>query len=104
VYLCFEESCARLCAATMLGLTESEATEMGEESVHDAIGELTNMVAGAFKNGLCDSGFPCKLTIPSILRGRDVCVEPTSTVRRHAYAFETQRQEIVADILMKSGA
>ena len=23
---------------------------------------------GGFKNALCDAGFPCKLTIPSILR------------------------------------
>jgi chemotaxis protein CheX len=103
IYLCFEEVFARLCTGNMLGLDEAEVLEMGEEPVNDAIGEITNMVVGAFKNGLCDAGFPCKLTIPTILRGSNVTIGPISTVRRHTFGFESAGHLIVADILMKAG-
>ena len=83
-------------------MSEAELAEAGAESVNDAIGELTNMVVGVFKNGLCDAGFPCKLTIPSILRGSNFSVESIGSAQRHIYSFECRGHRIVADILLKS--
>jgi chemotaxis protein CheX len=103
IYLCFEEVFARLCTGNMLGLDAAELLATGEEPVNDAIGEITNMVVGAFKNGLCDAGFPCKLTIPTVLRGSNVSIGPISSVRRHTFGFESAGHLIVADILMKAG-
>jgi chemotaxis protein CheX len=102
IYLCFEEVFARLCTGNMLGLDGAEVLAMGEEPVNDAIGEITNMVVGAFKNGLCDAGFPCKLTIPTILRGSNVSIGPISTVRRHTFGFESAGHLIEADLLIKA--
>ena len=73
------------------------------DAVNDAIGEITNMVVGGFKNSFCDAGYPCKLTIPSILRGRNFCIEPISSAQRHIYHFDCDGHRVVADILMKAG-
>jgi len=86
----------------LLGMSESEIEESGEECINDAIGELTNMTVGSFKNGLCDAGFSCKLTIPSILRGSNFSVEPISSAQRYIYHYDCGGQRIVTDILLKT--
>ncbi len=103
IYLYFDESLALRCTGDMLCMGELELAETGAESVNDAIGELTNMVVGSFKNCLCDAGYPCKLTIPSILRGSNFCVEPISHAQRHVYYFQCHGHQMVADIHLKSG-
>ncbi|MCI0539745.1 MAG: chemotaxis protein CheX, partial [Verrucomicrobiales bacterium] len=67
VYIHVTAAFARTLASRMLGLAEAEMD--GEEMVNDVIGELTNMIVGSVKSRLCDSGSPCVLTIPSIVRG-----------------------------------
>lgn len=102
VYLWFDEVLAGLCTAAMLGLSEAELAEMGEEPVNDAVGELANMVVGSFKNALCDAGFPCKLTIPAILRGTDCHLAPTHHNRRFNYSFESAGRRVAVDVLLKA--
>ncbi|MGH7995926.1 MAG: chemotaxis protein CheX [Opitutaceae bacterium] len=97
IYIYLDVDFAKTLTEAMLG-----ADTCGEEAVNDAIGELTNMIVGVFKNGLCDAGFPCKLTIPSILRGRNFRVEPIGSARRYIYRFQSQGRRVVADILMKN--
>jgi len=101
-YVYFEEPFAKQCVGSMLGVSHEEAAALSEADIKDAIGELTNMIVGSFKNGLCDSGFPCKLTIPSILIGCDFCVVPTSTAERYIYVFDCGGNRLVADILMEA--
>jgi len=103
IYLYLEETFARLCTCQLLGMTEPELEEAGDEVINDAIGELTNMTVGGFKNGLCDAGYPCKLTIPSILRGSNFSIEPISSATRHTYNFDSGGHKVVADILLKAG-
>jgi len=102
VYLRLEESFAIRCTGYMLGLNESELAEAGVETVNDAVGEITNMVVGNFKTVVTEAGYPCSLTIPSILRGSNFCVEPIGSARRHMYHFECEGHLIVADLLLKS--
>ena len=102
IYLYFDQPFAHLCTCQMLGMTTTELEEAGEEVVNDAIGELTNMTVGVFKNGISDAGYTCKLTIPSILRGSSFCVEPISSANRFIYSFECGGHRIVADILLKA--
>jgi chemotaxis protein CheX len=102
IYLHLDLGFARTCTCHLLGMTEAELDAAGDEVINDAIGELTNMTVGSFKNGLCDAGFPCKLTIPSILRGTAFSIEPISSVVRHVYYFDCAEHRVVADILMKS--
>lgn len=103
LYLYLDLPFARLCTGHMLGMSDAELEEAGDEVINDAIGEITNMTVGSFKNGLCDAGFPCTLTIPSILRGSSFSIEPISSVARQTYSFECSGHRIVTDILMKIG-
>ena len=103
IYLYLPLPFARLATCHLLGMNEQELEEAGDEVINDAIGELTNMTVGSFKNGLCDAGFPCKLTIPSILRGSNFCIEPISSAQRFIYGFESTGHKIMTDILLKTG-
>ncbi len=103
IYLYLPLPFARICTCHLLGMTEAELDEAGDEVINDAIGELTNMTVGGFKNALCDAGFPCKLTIPSILRGSNFSVEPISTASRYIFSFDCTGHKVVADILLKMG-
>ena len=102
IYLYFDAPFANECTRQILGMSQAELDDGGDEYVNDAVGELTNMSVGVFKNGLCDAGDPCKLTIPSILRGRNFCIEPISSAQRHIYSFESGGHKVVADILMNN--
>ncbi|MBI5690218.1 MAG: chemotaxis protein CheX [Verrucomicrobia bacterium] len=101
IYLHLDLAFARICTCHMLGMTDAELDEAGDDVINDAIGELTNMTVGIFKNGLCDVGLPCKLTIPSIVRGSNFVIEPISAATRHIYYFQCENHRVVADILMQ---
>ena len=103
VYLYFDETFATQCTAQILGMNSLELQARGEDVVNDAIGELTNMVVGSFKNALCDAGYPCKLTIPSILRGRNFCIQSTRMAERRSYRFVCGGHRVVTDIIIKAG-
>jgi chemotaxis protein CheX len=104
IYLYMDQGFARMCTSSLLGMTETEVEESGDETVNDAIGELTNMTVGTFKNGLCDAGYPCILTIPSILRGSNFSIEPVSSANRFIFSFDCANHRVTADILLKTEA
>ncbi|HCJ11856.1 MAG: hypothetical protein A2Y14_01910 [Verrucomicrobia bacterium GWF2_51_19] len=103
MYIYLEEALAIKLTGSFLGMTETEVTSNGHETVNDALGELTNMTVGTFKNQLCDMGYNCRLTIPSILRGNHFAVETTvsSSIVRTSYRFQTGGVPYVVDLLMK---
>jgi len=103
LYLYLDLDFAREATCHLLSMTPAELEEAGDEVINDAIGEITNMTVGSFKNGLCDAGYPCKLTIPSILRGSNFSIEPISSATRQIYHFNCGGHRLVADILMKVG-
>jgi chemotaxis protein CheX len=102
IYLHFDLSFARICTCHLLGMTDAELVEAGDDAINDAIGEITNMTVGSFKNGLCDIGYPCKLTIPSIVRGSNFVIEPISSATRHVFHFQCEDHRVVADILIQN--
>lgn len=101
IYLHLDLVFARMCTCHLLGMTETELDEAGDDVINDAIGEITNMTVGSFKNGLCDCGYPCKLTIPTIVRGHNFRIEPITSTVRHIYYFDCQEHRVVADILIQ---
>ncbi len=101
IYLYFQSSFAANCTGKMLGLDKREVEAGGATVVNDAIGEITNMIVGNFKNCLCDAGLPCKLTVPSILRGMDLKINTTGRAIRYSFLFDAGGQHLVADIIMK---
>ncbi len=103
IYFYLDLPFAREVTCHMLGMTDAELEEAGEEVINDAIGELTNMTVGSFKNGISDAGFPCKLTIPTILRGSNFSIEPIADVQRYFYKFQSGGSNIITDIMLKIG-
>lgn len=103
LYLYFSEAFAKDLACNFLGMNMEELEEEGPEVVSDSLGELANMTAGTFKNQMCDKGFNCKLTIPSILRGQNFTIESTSSVLRKVYRFKVKDTVFAVDLLMKPG-
>lgn len=103
IYLYLPEVFARMATGRLLGLEGHELDAAGAEEVNDAIGEVTNMTVGVFKNCLCDAGYACRLTIPSILRGSNFHVEPVSSALRRIFSFDCSGHQVVADIMMKIG-
>jgi len=103
IYLYLDNKFANHCAGNLLGMDAAEIADAGDECVNNAIGELTNMTVGTFKNQLSDRGFPCKLTIPSILRGSRFSIEPISSATRRIYRFDLGGHTLTADLLMQPG-
>jgi chemotaxis protein CheX len=101
IYLHLDLGFAEVCTRHLLGMSEAELTAAGDEVINDAVGELTNMTVGSFKNGLCDAGYPCKLTIPTITRGTNFSIEPIGNIVRHIYQFDCAEHRVVADILLQ---
>ena len=102
VYLCMSDDFARFAVGTVLGLSAAEVDFHGPEVMKDAIGEITNMTVGGFKNALCDLGFPCKLTLPTIVQGRNLTVAALKGTTRHLFRFTCATHVLVADIQLKS--
>src|SRR5690606_36644009 len=101
IYLYMGADFANELAGQILGMSQEELDEAGDEVVNDAVGEVTNMTVGTFKNQLCDHADPCKLTIPSILRGSNFSIEPLTSDIRGVYRFRIGSRVLVADLLMK---
>ena len=68
VYTAFSDSLGKHVAEKILG------GAAGEQDISDVVAELTNMITGNLKSRLCDLGFNCALSIPSVMRGEDITV------------------------------
>jgi len=101
VYLCIPDAFAQDAAERMLGMNAAEVEMSGPGTIKDVIGEITNMTVGGFKNALSDLGFPCKLTLPTIVRGENVAVSCVKGAERHIFHFDCAGHRLVADIQLK---
>lgn len=100
VYIAMPESLAIRISQKMLGM-DPEELEDGHEMVNDVIGEITNMSAGAYKNQMADAGYPCRLTIPSIIRGKYFVVEGSKTAYRQVFLFKFEGRPLSFELIMK---
>ncbi len=103
VYLCIPDDFASHAASEILGMSPGEVTLGGAEVVRDVIGEITNMTVGGFKNALCDIGFPCQLTLPTVVRGHNLQVVSLKSANRHIFQFNCADHRLVADIQLQHG-
>lgn len=100
VYMCFPEAFTKAAAAHILGISESQVEMEGPDVVKDVVGELTNMTVGSFKNVLADLGYPCRLTLPVILRGSNISVSCFKLAKRQIFHFESEGHRIAVDVQM----
>src|ERR1700676_3766091 len=66
--LCCSADCARWIASQMLF---SEYPEVNDE-VRDAVGEITNMIVGNFKNNISDQTGTLAMSTPTVVFGREM--------------------------------
>jgi chemotaxis protein CheX len=100
VYIYFEEPFAKMLASRMLHLSEVEVESV--ELVNDVIGEISNMVVGATKSRICDSGASCRLTIPSVIRGRNLKAEPAGGSESRLVSMDCGGETVLLELIMKS--
>lgn len=73
------------------------------EEIADAIGEVTNMIAGTFRNYMMAGGGAWAISIPTVTLGSDFYTRYVSDVRRTLCPFTIGEQEVFVElILMKS--
>jgi chemotaxis protein CheX len=72
-------------AALMTGMEFEEV----DDTVKDAIGEIGNMLAGAWKGKVPDLAANCGLSVPAVISGRDynLHVQAPEFQLHHAYRF-----------------
>lgn len=70
-------------------MTGTEFTEI-DDTVKDGIGEICNMLAGAWKGKVPDLSAHCGLSVPAVITGRDyrLHVQAPEFQLVHCYAFE----------------
>jgi len=73
-------------AAHMTGIEFSEV----DDTVKDAVGEICNMLAGAWKGKVPELAANCGLSVPAVITGCDynLHVQAPEFQLRHTYAFE----------------
>lgn len=100
VYLHLSAPFATRIAAAMLGLSPEEI--QGETEVNDVVGEVTNMLAGGLKSALCDTGSPCAVSTPAIIRGTSFIIEPAPDVEQICMLFGCDADLIFVEVHIKS--
>ena len=102
VYLYMELELAAQVAARITGMEAADLVQSGgDEIVKDVVGEVTNMTVGTFKNGICDLGFQCKVTLPTVLRGSQLKVESTQSAQRWTFEFSVLDRPLIADLFLQ---
>lgn len=99
IYIYSPVSFARTMTLKMAGMELDEVES--DEMINDSMGELTNMIVGHLKSRLSDRGNSCVMTIPSIVRGTNFCIEPVSTTVRRVFAFRSGDHQLVAEVMLK---
>jgi chemotaxis protein CheX len=100
VFLYSTHSFALNMTSRLLGISQSEIET--DEMVNDAMGELANMVVGIIKSRLSDRGMPCVLTIPSIVRGIHLKIQPVSSAERKFLTFRCNDGQLVVELMIKA--
>jgi chemotaxis protein CheX len=80
---------AREIAARMTGMSFGEL----DDTVRDGIGEICNMLAGAWKGRVPELAANCGLSVPAVITGRDyrLHVQAPEFQLHHVYRFADQR-------------
>jgi chemotaxis protein CheX len=99
VYVHMRETLAHALASRMLSVEESV---LDHEMVNDVVGELSNMIVGSVKSQLCDAGTPCVLTIPTIVRGRNLNIEQVGSAQRRVLGFSCANDRLLLELLLKT--
>ncbi|ABB30430.1 hypothetical protein GeomeDRAFT_1393 [Geobacter metallireducens RCH3] len=93
------EELAREATASMLGMEMDEIE--GDGDVHDAMGELTNMLAGEVKMIFSARGMSVCLSTPSVISGREYSVEVVSSGAAVVVPFDRGEHRFLATLQLE---
>jgi chemotaxis protein CheX len=88
---------ARDIAGSMLGMEPAEVN--GEMA--DAIGEVTNMIAGSFRTKMASHGHSWAISVPTVTMGSDFYIKPLVNGRRVLIPFKMDdTHEVFVELIM----
>jgi chemotaxis protein CheX len=87
---------ARDIAGSMLGM---EPAQVNGEMV-DAIGEITNMIAGSFRTKMVAQGHQWAISVPTVTVGSDFYIKPLAHGRRVLIPFKMDAYEVFVELIM----
>jgi len=90
----FEEKCILAIVSNMFGETMEELNS----EIADAVGELTNMVAGQARRELSEMGKVLKAAIPSVVAGRNHSITHYTDGPKIAIPFETENGAFTIEV------
>lgn len=85
---------AKEITGAMLGM------EMDEQGLPDAVGEVTNMIAGAFRTRMAAFQDPWAISVPTVTIGSDFYIKSISTGDRVIVAFAMDAHEIFVELII----
>lgn len=87
-------------ASSMMGM---ELTEFDENvsDVSDAIGEITNMIAGSLKQQFSNGGLDIKLSTPSVVTGKEYCVMTGNKLDTITLQFSAKTDSFLVSVTLK---
>jgi chemotaxis protein CheX len=92
---------AQIITASMLGI--DPASVNGE--LHDAIGELTNMIAGSFRTRMAHArGETWAISVPTVTVGSDFYTKYVSDVQRVLCPFRMNKAELIVELIVTRSA
>ena len=74
-----------------------------QEDVADAVGEVTNMIAGTFRNKMVHDGASWAIAVPTVTIGSDFYTRYVSEVRRVLCPFRMTDEEIFVELILMNG-
>ncbi len=83
-------------ASSMLGIDPAQLN--GEMA--DAIGEITNMIAGSFRTKMAKEGDVWAISIPTVTVGSDFYTKYVTDVRRILCPFRMEDEEIFVELIV----
>ena len=90
-----------LTTSSALGIVGSmlyEEQAQLNDTVIDAVGELTNMISGQARKGLVNMGMVFEGAIPSVITGKGHTVRHVSTTAVLAIPFETKHGALMVEV------
>ena len=100
VVLSFRQSAAQYVVGSFLG----EPVNRLDDQVVDAVGELANIVAGGAKRVLAEAGCDMKISIPTVIVGKNHIVARPNKVPCFEIPFETDHGPFSVELCLKSEA
>lgn len=87
---------AKEITGAMLGMEPGEVN--GE--IPDAIGEITNMIAGSFRTKMATEGDAWAISVPTVTMGTDFYIKPFSNGRRILLPFRMTDSDVFVELIL----